>query len=159
VTLLDKKHAQPPQVEKPIATPETSVEQAPAPALPPPEQAQAPTEIEPAAEIHEDDYADPDTVDQKAFAIDVPELPLPNDSGTTPGVLSIKVFVNASGQPDGIKLLEATLPEDYVATLAGIFQRAKFSPALQDKKAVKSWRILEISYGDTEVSENQEPTQ
>lgn len=102
-------------------------------------------------------YADPDIVDQKAAAIDIPELPPPTDSETVPGLLRIKIFINSSGQPDYVEVLETTLPDDYVTVLSEVFRQAKFSPALQGDKAVNSWRIIEIIYGEPEATETPAP--
>jgi hypothetical protein len=94
------------------------------------------------------DYLAPDVVDRMAFAIDVPELPIPEDNDVPTGSLKIRILIDELGKANSIQVLETSLPEYYVSILANHFYHAAFSPALLDGSAVKSWRIVEITYDE-----------
>jgi len=97
-------------------------------------------------------YIDPQHVDEIAFAIAVPELPLPTDEETLSGTLQIKIFINTTGIPAEIEIVQNTLPEHYVASLTNAFSKARFQPALLGGVPVNSWRTIEITYGNSEPS-------
>lgn len=107
--------------------------------------------FEPASDL----YADPKDVDQVAFALDVPVLPLPTDERISSGMLRAKVLIDQNGKPDGIEVLETTFPEDYVSSLVRTFSQGVFRPAMLSGKPVKSWRLIDISFGDMEAEDNR----
>lgn len=102
----------------------------------------------------EEFYVDPKDVDQMAFATEVPELPLPADENVFDGLLRVKILIGKNGKPDGIKVLETTFPEDYVSTLVGVFSQGVFQPAMLNGKPVKSWRIIDVIYGEAAPANN-----
>lgn len=116
----------------------------------------APTSLQQAAE--ETRYIPPDEVDDMAVAIDVPELPLPDNEYALFGRLQIKVLINESGKADHIEVLESTFPEHYVASLLNAFYQANYSPARLTGKPIKSWRNIEIILSVDEAK-NAQPTQ
>uniref|UniRef100_Q47BK9 TonB C-terminal domain-containing protein n=1 Tax=Dechloromonas aromatica (strain RCB) TaxID=159087 RepID=Q47BK9_DECAR len=103
-------------------------------------------------------FFDPYYVDEIAFALSVPELPLPTNEETVSGSLQIKVFIDTRGVPDEIEIVQNTLPDDYVASLTNAFSKAKFQPALRGGVPVNSWRVIEITYGDKEPPQLDEGT-
>lgn len=95
-------------------------------------------------------YVAPEDVEEMAFVVDVEELPLPNSEQTPNGALYLKILISESGSADRIDIVTSTLPEDYAETLINSFYQARFSPARTAGLPVKSWRILEIRFGDAE---------
>jgi len=95
-------------------------------------------------------YIAPEDVEEMAFVVDVGELPLPNSEGTPDGTLYLKVLISESGSADRIDIVKSTLPDDYAATLINSFYQARFSPARMAGLPVRSWRIIEIRFGDSE---------
>lgn len=95
-------------------------------------------------------YFDPNDVDEVAFVLSVPELPLPTNEETVTGSVQIKVFIDAIGIPDEIEIVESTLPDYYVTSLTNAFSKARFQPAMRGGVAVNSWRVIEITYADGE---------
>lgn len=95
-------------------------------------------------------YVAPNEVEEMAFVLDVEELPLPNGEHTPSGALYLKILIGESGIADRIEILTSTLPEDYVATLVNSFYQATFSPARTAGLPVRSWRIIEIRFGEAE---------
>lgn len=97
----------------------------------------------------ESPYVSPDSIEQMASVIELPDLPLPSDSLSPEGFMRIKVFVNEHGFADNVELLESNFAEDYASMLVGLFKSAKFSPGVLGGKTIKSWRIVEIDYSST----------
>lgn len=98
---------------------------------------------------------DPDSIDQPAHAIDVPELPMPDDPNIGTGRAIIKIQIDASGKAESVEIIETTLPETYMAALVETFLHAIFSPATLNGKAVSSSREIEIIYGDPDEAEKK----
>lgn len=101
-------------------------------------------------------YFDPADVDEIAFALTVPELPLPTTEESITGLVQIKIFVDSNGIPEEIEIVQSTLPEDYVTSLTNTFSKARFQPAKRGGAAVSSWRVIEITYGDGEQAPSEE---
>lgn len=97
----------------------------------------------------ESPYVSPDSIEQMASVIELPDLPLPSDSLSPEGFMRIKVFVNEHGFADNVELLESNFAEEYASMLVGLFKSAKFSPGVLGGKTIKSWRIVEIDYSST----------
>lgn len=95
-------------------------------------------------------YFAPEDVEEMAFVVDVEELPLPSSEQTPNGALYLKILISESGSADRIDIMASTLPDDYAATLVSSFYQARFSPARTSGLPVRSWRIIEIRFGDTE---------
>lgn len=95
-------------------------------------------------------YAAPEDVDEMARVAEVEELPLPDNEQTPSGALYLKILISEAGTPDRIDIMTSTLPDNYAATLVKSFYQAKFSPARSEGLPVRSWRIIEIRFGDTE---------
>jgi hypothetical protein len=91
-------------------------------------------------------YSPPDSVEEMASVIVVPDLPLPSEPNNSDGHMRIKVFVNENGLADYVELLESNFSDDYAAKLVELFQLARFNPGVSGGKAIKSWRIIEIDY-------------
>lgn len=100
-------------------------------------------------------YVDPKDVDQMAFATEMPELPLPADENVFDGSLRVKILIGKNGRPDGIEVLETTFPEDYVSALVSVFSQGVFQPAMLNGKPVKSWRVIDVIYGEVAPASNQ----
>ena len=104
-------------------------------------------EVAPPEETVEDvPYSPPDSVEEMASVIVVPDLPLPSEPNNSAGRMRIKVFVNENGLADYVELLESNFSDDYAAKLVELFQLARFNPGVSGGKAIKSWRIIEIDY-------------
>lgn len=115
----------------------------------PPEEDAIPTAF-PAPTAPDLTYVAPGDVEEMAFVVDIEELPLPNGEQTPSGALYLKILISESGSADRIDILTSTLPEDYAATLVNSFYQARFSPARTAGLPVRSWRIIEIRFGDAE---------
>lgn len=120
-------------------------------ATPPAQPAEPEVPLQPA----EDLYVDPNNVDRIGFAIEIPELPLPADENISSGLLRLKILIGKNGRAEGVEVLETTLPEDYVASLVSAFSQGLFQPAILDGKPVKSWRVIDVNYGEMEIESNQ----
>lgn len=95
-------------------------------------------------------YVAPENVEEMATVAQIEELPLPSNEQTPDGTLYLKILISESGSADRIDIVTSTLPDDYVATLINSFYQAKFNPARIAGSPVRSWRIIEIRFGDTE---------
>lgn len=104
----------------------------------------------PAPSVTDQMYVAPDDVEEMAFVVDVEELPLPEGDQTPSGALYLKIMIGESGIADRIEILTSTLPEHYAATLVNSFYQATFSPARTAGLPVRSWRIIEIRFGEAE---------
>lgn len=122
---------------------------------PPPEFSSAPVTRPTQADPPEELYAAPNDVDEMAFALEIPELPLPADDRISSGMLRIRILINQNGKPDGIEVLETSFPDEYVASLVEAFRKGAFRPAILDGKPVNSWRIIDATFGEMEAENNQ----
>lgn len=104
----------------------------------------------PLPQTHEQIYVAPEDVEEMAFVVNVSELPLPSDEQTPNGTLSLKILISETGHADRIDVVTSSLPDDYAATLIKSFYQATFSPARMAGFPVRSWRIIEIRFGDAE---------
>jgi len=80
---------------------------------------------------------------------------LPADEDVSDGLLRLKILIGNNGKPDGIEVLETTFPEDYVSALVSVFSQGVFQPAMLNGKPVKSWRVIDVIYGEVAPASNQ----
>lgn len=136
-----------------LASPRPTAKISPALPLPDfgtPTTEEAPLAALPLPAMSEQAYVAPEDVEQMASVADVNELPLPANELTPNGALYLKIMISETGNPDRIDILTSTLPEDYATTLVGSFYQARFNPARMAGLPVRSWRIIEIRFGDNE---------
>ena len=60
--------------------------------------------------------------------------------------LELLVLINERGTVDEVRVVDATLPEEFTAPIVAVFRGASYSPALKDGAAVRSRKIIEINY-------------
>lgn len=98
----------------------------------------------------EQTYIAPENVEEMAYVVSMEDLPMPIDEKTPSGTLHLKILISETGNADQIDIVTSSLPDSYAATLVNSFYKAKFNPARIAGFPIRSWRIIEIRFGDAE---------
>lgn len=93
-------------------------------------------------------YYTPDQVTQTAEIVQQPEFPAAQLEGVQRGEIRLKILINEFGVADRVEVEAMTPRSVYGEEVASRFMDAQYKAATINSKHVKSWLIIEISYGE-----------